>query len=558
MQLSYLFPSLLLRGSPTLASTCKCFPGDSCWPSQGHWDSLNNTVEGRLIATVPLGSPCHDPTYDEDQCASLQNQWLDSGIHMNSSSSVMAPFFANRSCDPFQPRSSPCTLGNYVRYSIHATGPDDVIAAIRFAKENDVRFVIRNTGHDYLGRSTGAGSLAIWTHHLKSIEPLDWQGCSYNGKALKIGAGVQGFEALIAAFGLGLVVVTGECPTVGLAGGYTQGGGHSALSTKFGLAADNTLSFEVVTASGDLVTASRTQNSDLYWALSGGGAGNYGVVVSMTVKAHPDRVVSGVKFSVAAGDSQTTEQVFDAIDALHASITDIVDSGIMVIYYFATGYLQIPALTAYEKTRSELEQILSPFLAKLDSMGLVYTITYTEFSSYLDHYEHYWGPLPLGNIQVGTSQYGGRLIKRPQILNFRDTARAIADQGVMFSGVGTNVSRFGGYNAVLPAWREAIVHGILSLPWNFTAPWAEGLDTQRKMTDIIQPIIEVATPGSGAYMNEADWRQPDFQEVFFGSNYDKLLAIKKKWDPTGLFYAIDAVGSEAYTVQEAARLCTTL
>ena len=76
----------------------------------------------------------------------------------------------------------------------------------------------------------------------------------------------------------GLVVVTGECPTVGLAGGYTQGGGHSALSTQFGLGADQTLEFEVVTAAGKVVTASRSENSDLFWALSGGGAGNYGVV----------------------------------------------------------------------------------------------------------------------------------------------------------------------------------------------------------------------------------------------------------------------------------------
>lgn len=84
-----------------------------------------------------------------------------------------------------------------------------------------------------------------------------------------------------AAAAVGKVVVGGECPTVGIAGGYTQGGGHSALSTNFGLAADQTLCFDVVTAAGELVTASREENEDLYWALSGGGAGNYGIVVSM-------------------------------------------------------------------------------------------------------------------------------------------------------------------------------------------------------------------------------------------------------------------------------------
>ncbi|KAI1857161.1 hypothetical protein JX265_011362 [Neoarthrinium moseri] len=555
-----LFSYLLLGSTLTAASSsskCKCFPGDACWPSPTEWAAFNSTVGGRLIETIPLGSPCHDPNYDAELCASLQDQWLDSGIHMTSSSSVMAPFFANQSCDPFQPAERPCSLGNYVRYTVNATGSDDVIAAVNFAQERNLRFVIRGTGHDYLGRSTGAGALSIWTYHLKSTEPQDWKDSSYEGKALKFGAGIQGFEALKAAADLGLVVVGGECPTVGLAGGYTQGGGHSALSTNFGLAADNTLSFEVVTASGELVTASRSQNTDLYWALSGGGPGNYGVVVSMTVKAHPDTVVSGVNFSVAVDETQTADKIFEAVDVWHASIAEIVDSGVMVIYFFGTGFLQSPALTAYGKTQSELEEILSSFLTKLESLGLTYSVTYTEFPSYFDHYDHYWGPLPLGNIQVGTSQYGGRLIKRSQISGFGETARALAAEGVTFIGVGTDVSRFGADNSVLPAWRESIVQATLSVPWNFTAPWSEGLEVQKKITEVAQPIIEAATPGSGAYMNEADWRQPNFQEAFFGSNYEKLLQVKRKWDPKSLFYAVAAVGSEGYVVQEDGRLCET-
>lgn len=186
---------------------------------------------------------------------------------VNSSSSVMAPFFANQSCDPWTPRERPCELGAYVRYAVNATEVDHIAAAINFAREKNVRLVIRNTGHDYLGRSTGAGSLAVWTHYLKDITPVQWDDADFTGKALKLGAGVQGYEMLQAATALGRVAVGGECPTVGVAGGYTQSGGHSALSTNFGLAADQTLSFEVVTASGELVTASKTENTDLYWAL---------------------------------------------------------------------------------------------------------------------------------------------------------------------------------------------------------------------------------------------------------------------------------------------------
>lgn len=483
---------------------------------------------------------------------------------MQSSSSVMAPFFANQSCNPFQPRDAPCTLGNYVRFAVNATGPTDVQAAVRFAQNHEVRLVIRNTGHDYLGRSTGAGALAAWTHYLKDVKVVDWDDGAFKGKALRVGAGVQGFEILDAAAREGLVVVSGECPTVGLAGGYLQGGGHSALSTKFGLAADNALSYEVVTADGALVTASKSENADLYWALSGGGPGNFGIVTAVTVKAHPDRTVSGLSFTLSATDS---EEVYRAIDAFHEHLPGIVDAGTMVIYFFGASFLNIPALTAYDMTQAQLEEATASFFAKLDSLGLKYTVDYTQFPSYLDHYAHYWGPLPLGNIQVGTAQYGGRLIKRSQLRNFSSAARALAKQMVTFIGVGTDVSAFGvgtgtaessssNNNAVLPAWREALVSATLSLPWNFTAPWSEALATQRKMTDVVQPIIEAATPGSGVYMNEADFRQPDFQEAFFGAaNYPRLLEIKRKWDPRGLFYATAAVGSEAYTVHDDGRLC---
>lgn len=137
---------------------------------------------------------------------------------MSSSSSVMAPFFANQSCDPFQAESRPCELGNYVRYAVNATGVEDVKAAVAFAKEKNIRFVIRNTGHDYLGRSTGAGALAVWTHYLKDIQFLDSSDQEYQGKAVKLGAGVQGFDILEAGREKGLVVVGGECPTVGIAG----------------------------------------------------------------------------------------------------------------------------------------------------------------------------------------------------------------------------------------------------------------------------------------------------------------------------------------------------
>ncbi|KAK8049547.1 hypothetical protein PG994_011277 [Apiospora phragmitis] len=475
---------------------------------------------------------------------------------MSSSSSVMAPFFANQSCDPFQPKSRPCELGNYVRYAVNATGVDDIKAAVAFAKDRNIRFVIRNTGHDYLGRSTGAGALAVWTHYLKDIQFLDSNDQGYQGKAVKLGAGVQGFDILEAGRDKGLVVVGGECPTVGIAGGYAQGGGHSALSTSFGLAADNVLSWEVVTADGTFLKASRTENPDLFWALNGGGGGTFGVVVSMTAKAFPDATIGGATLSFYT-ENNPKESFYEAIQAFHEALPAMVDAGSMVVYYFTDSFFMISPLNAYNKTKGEVETIMRPFVSELDSLDINYTVAYSQFDSYYEHYDNYFGPLPLGNIQVGIAQYGARLIPRSVAAEISTTWRSIIEQGATWIGVGTDVSSFGTSEttSVHPAWRDALVHTTLTLPWNFTAPWEEMVALQDQMTEKIMPAIEAATVGSGSYANEGDWRQPNFQDTYWGSNYQRLLAIKQKFDPANFFYATVGVGSEAWKVSEDGRLC---
>ncbi|RFU29540.1 hypothetical protein B7463_g6798, partial [Scytalidium lignicola] len=551
-----------LADTSSLNSNCKCMPGDECWPSPIAWSILNATVGGRLIATTPIGTPCHDPNYDAAECAYLQSQVHNPQFHMNSSSSIMAPFFANQSCDFFTPESQPCLLGNYVDYAVNVSKVEDIQFAVLFAQLANIRFVIRNTGHNYNGKSTGAGALSVWTHYLKDIETLNWSDKYYQGKAIKIGAGVQGFEAIEAAAAQGLVQIGGECPTVGVAGGYTQGGGHSALSTNFGMGADQSLEFEVVTAQGLLVTASRTQNSDLYWALSGGGGGTYGVVVSMTAKAYPDSIVSGATFQFLA-EGTTLDNFYAGIEAFHSRLTAMVDSGLTVIHYFTNAFFEIAPATGYNKTKAEMQAIFADFESGLEALNISYTASYSQSATYRDHYDLYFGPLPYGNIEVGIAQYGGRLIPRDTIANnltsYSTAVRNITEAGVTVIGVGLNVSSSAitgnVSNALLPAWRNTLVHATLTTPWNFTAPWSDMIALQDLMTDSIVPQLEAITPNSGAYMNEADFRQPNFQQVFFGSNYKQLLQIKNKWDPSYFFYAIDSVGSTYWNVTNNGRMC---
>ncbi|KAJ2978981.1 hypothetical protein NUW58_g7323 [Xylaria curta] len=255
------------RNAVEARDRCYKLPTDASWPSQEEWIRLNASVSGRLIEGKPLGSVCHGNAYDTIGCAKTREQWSIADQYFPDPVNIMSPYWQNNSCSPFTPSNASCALGNLPRYTINVANADDVRAGLRFAQDNNIRLVIKNTGHDYLGRSAGKGALSLWTHNLKSISFADYNSTRYNGPAVKVGAGVQFFELYNVAASKGFRVVGGYCPTVGIAGGYITGGGHGPLGATYGLAADNTLEFEVVTADGRHLVASPTQHSDLYWAL---------------------------------------------------------------------------------------------------------------------------------------------------------------------------------------------------------------------------------------------------------------------------------------------------
>ena len=105
-----------------------------------------------------------------------------------------------------------CTLGGYPSYIINASGVLDVKLGVNFARNTRIRFVVKNTRHDFSGKSGDAGSLSIWTHHLKGIDflPTFNDGAGYVWPAFKAGSGVQAWEIYEAAHAKGLVVVGGE------------------------------------------------------------------------------------------------------------------------------------------------------------------------------------------------------------------------------------------------------------------------------------------------------------------------------------------------------------
>ena len=385
----------------------------------------------------------------------------------NSSSSVMAPFFTNNSCSPFTIRESPCRLGTYIDYAVDVANPEHIAQTILFATKHSIRLVIRNTGHDYLGKSTGAGAIGIWTHRLKNMTFLNYQSPYYTGEAIKMGAGVQGIEAYEAANLHNLTIVGGECPSVGIAGGYTQGGGHGALASRFGLAADQALEWEVITGDGEFLIANRENNSDLYWALSGGGGGTYGVVWSLTSKAHPDFITAGASLRFTSTNI-SQDKFYEAVGAYHALNPKIVDAGAASNWVFTKRSFSLAHLTAPNMTAAEVSALLKPFTDKLKSLQIQFNVSVKIFPTYLDSYYAMQARL-FTKQAVGTAQYGSWLIPRSVVEHNNDaltaTLREITASGAQVIGFGVNVSKAVAgdvYNAVLPAWRDTLIESVIA------------------------------------------------------------------------------------------------
>jgi hypothetical protein len=125
----------------------------------------------------------------------------------------MWPLFQGRTCMPTSnPQNATCTLGGYPNYSVNVSSVAHIQLGLNFARNNNLRLVIKNTGHDYIGKSSGAGALNIWTHNLKEIQFFpDYKGKGWKGPVFKAGAGVQGFEILEKARDYNVTVLSGTC-----------------------------------------------------------------------------------------------------------------------------------------------------------------------------------------------------------------------------------------------------------------------------------------------------------------------------------------------------------
>lgn len=419
----------------------------------------------------------------------------------------------------------------------------------------------------YNGKSTGKGALSLWMHSLKTLQIIQaYESDTYSGPAVKIGPGIIAGEAYEALANVGYRIVGGECASVALAGGYTSGGGHSMLNTAYGMAADGALEWEIVTAQGEYLVATPQENADLYWALSGGGGGTYGVVLSMTTKIHPDGFISSgaLQFTLAGAPNESS--FWEAVRLFFEQMPSLVSDRNSLQLEIENNTFDVFGITLPDQNISAVQPLVAPYLEELTRLNISYTFTTNFSATYLDYFASIMGPLPYGPYPP-TEIWNNRLVPRSVVLN--STANnllidafklAVADGTFLVGCNGINVAdneqRKHPDNAVFPAWRDAIASCSLTAFWDFDAALEVNLAVKETLVSVYTPAIEAATPGSGVYLNEIDpWYEGDWKQEMYGVNYHRLLDIKHKYDPDSLFYGHFAVGSDEFTVDGSGRLC---
>lgn len=447
--------------------------------------------------------------------------------------------------------------------------------------------VIRNIGHDILGRSTGFGALQIWIRYLKTGVTFaktykaidDCAQSGWTGSSITIGGGYVWADVFAVAQQNNVIVVGGGTPTVGSIGGWIQGGGHSPASRDFGLGADQILEAQVVLADGSQVTANACQNSDLYAAIRGGGGGTYGIVLSATVKAYPNVPVAAQTLSFAPLSDINIPDFMTALTDIYAAYPDLDDQGFSgygswgvqfaapIFGSFDTGYTH--AMAVFNKDIDYVQSVFEPVkdaIAVFNGSSLIINIEYFQFTDYWQYYHTLSGVVPaVGGINGGL--LASRFLDRKALTSDRSKLSQMlnATAGTPGQFTSTSVSLVSGgavfanakdpHSLLNPAWRTSYVHNIISRGWAFgtDAPTVKSIEDDITFTK--QGAMKELAPDTGSYMNEADRLDPTYLQDFYGASLLKLQAVKAKYDPDGLLYCPTCVGSNEWVVEATGRLC---
>ncbi|THV00612.1 FAD binding domain-containing protein [Dendrothele bispora CBS 962.96] len=544
--------SLLLLVSASLAITVDPLNAiRSVTPQQ--WDALNATVGGSLFQAAPFARPCFENAnvttgvFDPNECQIVQENYLNatfrSGLPGNYEGSQWEGCPAmEQTClldtnDPFSPvpfTGRVCTQGSVPDYFVNIRYPSDAQAVFAFAKESKVRVVIKNSGHDNMGRSAGLNTLALRTTNLKNLTFMsEWvpEGC-YDAAfrpAVAMGAGVTFRESYPFAEQYNISLPGGACPTVSPGGGYTLGGGHGMLGNAYGLSADRALQFKVVTPSGEFLTANECQNSDLWFALRGGGGGTFGVVLETVHLALPRDPVQIIQIQDFEASNQNI-RAYMKIVIEHTKEWALQGWG---------GFVQLTEFQYINPLISEEEAIIAMQPLIDWATGVNATIIQKTHDSYVTYWAEFLAPF---DSPTGVPySYASRLIPDTNFdseeaqKELLDTTLEVAAGHDSWFGFATTPYLYGENvnTSATPAWRNSLWHAIIQDNWNFNTTASQQLQILRNLSSSVDGYRRIA-PNSGSYLNEADIFEPDFAQSFWGTNYNRLISIKEKYDPDHL------------------------
>jgi hypothetical protein len=399
----------------------------------------------------------------------------------------------------------------------------DIVSAVRFARENDLLTAVRGGGHNGPGLGSCSDGLVIDLSLMQGVR-VDPRNRTVRAEA---GCTQGGVDHVAHAFGL--AVPAGIVSTTGIAG-LTLGGGHGYLSRKFGLTIDNLLEADVVLADGTLVIASATEHEDLFWALRGGG-GNFGIVTSFLFQAHPVGVVYGGPIFWNLNDAARVMKWYrqflaqaplDISPFVHLGTVPSADPFPKSIW----GRKTCALVVCYTGPLDMAEEAVRPIRQELPSPILDWTgpMPFPALQSLFDPL------LPKGMQWYWKADFVKDLPDRAIELHVEHIGKAPTDLSIAhIYPINGAVHKVGRHET---AWnyRDAtwslVICGIDPNPANAQAlkVWAQ------EYWDAIHPYNL-----KGAYLNFMMEEGEDRIRATYGENYDRLAAIKKKYDPTNFF-----------------------
>jgi hypothetical protein len=410
---------------------------------------------------------------------------------------------------------------------------EDVVAAVNFARENNMLLSVRGGGHNVAGHGTNDGGLVMDLSNLNRVD-VDPQ-----ARLVRAGGGATIGDVDAATQAYGLAVPLGVVSATGIAG-LTLGGGYGWLRNKFGLSADNLIEAEVVTASGRVIRASVDENPDLLWALRGGG-GNFGVVTEFLYRAHP--VGPDVMFVLVFhdGSSDNMKQGIQFYRDYVATAPDEVSSLMFTgqippdEHHFPVELHLKPFVAfgaMYAGDPEEGREVLQPLLDFGSKRGVKPLLDFSGVMPYVDAQQildadypngmrYYWKSLNLIRLDDEAIE---RLLeharRQPSPLSTVDLWH-----------IGGEVSRVSAEDSAFYGREAAFL-------LNPEANWENAEDDEANVTWVRELIAAMEPFSDGSrYLNFAGMQEEGEQMMrgAFGPNYQRLTEVKQTYDPANLF-----------------------